>query len=96
MKELYHFSYAAATKRVAGPHSDITNTENIWGDCTRILGSARNLTGNVSGLNGTVTGINGDATGSRLYMFRYTYFGDITNLSNEDSLKSMITVEIPR
>jgi hypothetical protein len=96
MKELYHFGYATATKRVAGPHSDITNTENIWGDCTRMLGSARNLTGNISGLNGTVTGLNGDATGSRLYMFTYIYFGDITNLSNEYSLKSTTLVEVSK
>ena len=77
MKELRH--YAGMTDET-GPHSGITNTENICGNCTRIFGSARNLTGDISGLTGDVSGLNGDATDSRLYMHDYTYFGDISKL----------------
>jgi hypothetical protein len=78
MEELYHINYAGyAGKRVTGPHSDLFDTDNIWGNCTRALGSARNITGDISGINGTVTGLSGNANGVGLYMYTYIYIGDI-------------------
>jgi hypothetical protein len=82
MKELFHVQEYTG-ERVTGPHSDLFDTENIWGNCTWITGSAGNLTGDVSGVHGDVGGLCGNADGIRLITAgAYMYFGDITGLDN--------------
>ncbi len=75
MKELYHYNNF---KRTTGPHKDIINADNIWGDCTLIWGNAQHLTGDVTSLHGDVSGLSGDAT----YCYStgdFLYIGDVAN-----------------
>jgi hypothetical protein len=75
MKELYHYNNF---KRTTGPHRNLINTYNIWGDCTRIHGDAQNLTGDVTSLHGDISGLSGNAT----YCYSpddSLYIGDVAN-----------------
>tara|TARA_R110000850_G_scaffold82430_7_gene177099 strand:- start:28 stop:306 length:279 start_codon:yes stop_codon:yes gene_type:complete len=76
MKELHHYT---GYNKILGPHKDLYNTENIYGNCTHIQGNAQNLTGDVSSLSRDVTGLSGDATGIAYYSLgNYLYIGDVT------------------
>jgi hypothetical protein len=96
MKELYHLPDLLS--RVSGPHEDITNTENITGNCTRIVGDARNLTGDVTCITGDVTGLTGDASNASLHTYerKEIYIGDITGIDNltVSAYMAISTVEI--
>jgi hypothetical protein len=78
MKELFHVQdLTFAQRNKSGPHQNLINTDNIWGDCTNIRGDASGITGDVSGLRahvtniwgnvcnltGSVSGLGGDVTG---------------------------------
>jgi hypothetical protein len=80
MKILYHYTSGIHNK--LGPHKNITNTYNIWGNCTGITGSAHNLIGDVSGLIGSVTGLSGDATDVAVYFRNSIFVGEVTRLVN--------------
>jgi hypothetical protein len=59
---LWHFSFGAYNlDPTEGPHKDLINAENIWGNCTEIVGDARNLIGDVSRIHGDISGLSGDA-----------------------------------
>jgi hypothetical protein len=84
MKELYYL-YTGDTgysDRRRGPHDRLTNTKNIWGDCSNIFGNCTYIKGYVTSVTGDISGLTGDVTH---YEFHATgLFGEVTSWDIEE------------